>query len=157
MQAYWTEEMYAFLIFVSTIFSKSNDFDEFKPFCACMLNEILWRLKTFFFELLSHYNIVHIVVPSTLMIHWSLIQIDLVLDRNGIVTEQWSECLYFSGVMFSSRPSPYVYYPFGIGHRSCIGRVFAIVSCSEASLHMKQYISASWQLSHVLDHRWRLR
>ena len=28
----------------------------------------------------------------------------------------------------TSSPSPYVYYPFGFGHRSCIGRVFAMVS-----------------------------
>ena len=26
------------------------------------------------------------------------------------------------------RPSPYVFFPFGIGHRICIGRLFAMVS-----------------------------
>ena len=32
-------------------------------------------------------------------------------------------------------PSPYVYFPFGIGHRSCMGRVFAMVSCIRLYTH----------------------
>ena len=27
----------------------------------------------------------------------------------------------------SYRPNPYIYFPFGIGHRSCIGKIFAMV------------------------------
>ena len=29
--------------------------------------------------------------------------------------------------VYCPRPSPYVYFPFGIGHRICIGRAFAMV------------------------------
>jgi cholesterol 24(S)-hydroxylase len=35
------------------------------------------------------------------------------------------------------RPSPYVYYPFGIGQRGCIGRLFAMI---EAKVIMAQLL-----------------
>ena len=54
----------------------------------------------------------------------SIILIDLLQIKNGKITS----LLYFNYKLVVFSPSPYSYFPFGVGHRSCIGRVFAIVS-----------------------------
>ena len=79
------------------------------------------------------YHILLIGVLSILMTLWSLTQVVLTLDRNGdciLVHVWWNVLLLCYWTHLTHSPSPYVYYPFGVGHRSCIGRVFAVVSCA---------------------------